>query len=114
MLVKELKDFIKDLPDDMEIVIEGEYNRGVPPIDKLKVAKRVWDDNYYDKDEKRNAEQCLIISIDEYLAETEDLGDKELYLTTNEYNDIFNQNITEVDEDDEFDDGYNDNDEENE
>lgn len=101
MNVGQLKAFIEKLNDDMEIVIDGEYNRGVP-VCELKVDKRVWDDNYYSRDEKRTPEKCLIITIDEYLAESEDIGDKELFLTTSEYNDIYNQNVNEIDDEDEL------------
>ena len=92
MIIKDLKEFIKDLPDDMEVVIDGEYGRGLPPEYPLTVEKRVWDDLNYEIDEHRPAEKCLIIHIDAYLAETEDVGNTELYLTQSEYNETHRMN----------------------
>lgn len=87
MKVSELKEFIKDLPDDMEIVINDTYNKGVPPTYPLKVEDRVWDDNFYKPDEKRIPEKCLIISIDKEINIL--LGSDESFVTKDTYNKLF-------------------------
>ena len=96
MQVKKLKEIIKDLSDDTEIVIEGEYGRGLDVTD-IVIDKRVYDDNYYDKDEKRQQQKVLILKIDSYLAENEDLGEMQLWLTKSEYDDTYYNNIQQND-----------------
>lgn len=87
MKVGELKEFIKNLPDDMEIVIDDTFNRGVSPTYPLKVEERVWDDTYYKEDEKRTPEKCLIISIDTKINIF--LGTDKSFVTKDTYDKLF-------------------------
>lgn len=99
MKVKELKEAINNLPDDMEVITLGEYSYG-KDIYGYEVKKMVYDDTEYDKE--KQSQEVLCLKIDHYLVESEDIGYVDVWMNEKEYKDILeNNNDDEKDEDEE-------------
>lgn len=95
--VKDLKEKLADLDDDMEVIVCGEYGYG-KKIDSAKVERK---GRIYDSGEtEEEINKVLSLNIDSYLAESDDLGYIDLYVDEDDLEEYLN---AENEEDCEFD-----------
>lgn len=80
MNIKELKEKIKDLPDDTKVVCIGEYDLGVK-IDSASVEKLIYAGEEIIEEER----ECFALSVSSYLADCTDIGFEEMYLPASEW-----------------------------
>lgn len=84
MNIKDLKEKIKDLPDDMEIVCLGEYSLGTE-VKSANVEKLIFAEEGILVEEQ----EYLAINIDSYIAENIDIGSSEMYLPKKSWDELF-------------------------
>jgi hypothetical protein len=88
MIVKDLKNKIKDLPDDMMVVVAGECYWGIM-ADYLTVEDLVFDNTKYNKRKPPKIEKVLTVGVNKYLYESEDLGKRAMWMTPYTYREVF-------------------------
>lgn len=79
MNIKKLKEIIKDLPDNMIVIADGEYGYGTG-IGNAYVSEKV----FLDEEDASKPKDVLCMSIDSYIFESEDVGCATMYLDTND------------------------------
>lgn len=97
--IKELREIIKNLPDDMEVIAVG-YNEYGQDLGSPTIETMVYDDTDYSK--KSQPKKVLAFQIDSYLFENEDIGYSEMWMNEQDYNEAceFHDENSEDDEDD--------------
>ena len=90
--VRELKQIIEDLPDDMEIIATGMNGYGLN-LEAPKIIKMVYDNNTYS--EETQSQEVLSFDIDSYLFESEDTGHCEMWMNEKEFNELLINNKEE-------------------
>lgn len=90
--VRELKQIIEDLPDDMEIIATGMNGYGLN-LEAPEIIKMVYDDNTYS--EETQPQEVLSFDIDSYLFESEDVGNCEMWINEEEFKELLINNTTE-------------------
>lgn len=97
--IKELREIIKNLPDDMEVIAVG-YNGYGQDLVSPTIESMVYDNTDYSK--KAQPKEVLVFQIDSYLFESEDIGNSEMWMNKEDYNEAyeFHDENLEDDEDD--------------
>lgn len=83
--IKELKEIIKNLPDDMEIIAVG-YNRYGQDLYSPTIESMVYNDTDYSK--RTQPKKVLAFQIDRYLFENEDIGFSEIWMSEQDYDKV--------------------------
>ena len=89
--IKELKEVIKNLPDDMEVIVIG-YNGYGQDLNCPSIKTMVYDNTDYSK--KAEPQEVLAFGIDSYLFECEDTGYSQMWMSEEDYKEII-ENIEE-------------------
>lgn len=83
MKVKDLKQFLANLDDDMEVIVDGENGYGID-ISNMTIKKKgmIYEDEVEDCDDY--AEDMAVLEVESYIFESEDLGDVDIYVDEDE------------------------------
>jgi hypothetical protein len=84
MKVKDLKDIIKNLDDDMDVIISGEYNLADNAAG-AHVRKMVYSDTESASEEK----EYLVIDLNSYIFEWEDTEDMCMYMSKSDADELY-------------------------
>lgn len=97
--IKELKEIIKKLPDDMEVIAVG-YNEYGQDLGSPNIKTMVYDNTDYQ--EKERPKEVLAFQIDSYLFENEDVGNSSMWMNEQDYNEAYefhDENLEDEEED---------------